>query len=178
MKTKKNSIYLLLSLAVIGILTALDQWTKYLAVAHLKGQPDILLIPGVLQLQYLENHGAAFGILQNQQWLFTALTLIFLAFALFALYRIPKEKPFMITFWVLTVLTAGALGNFIDRLVQKYVVDFVYFSLINFPIFNVADIYCTLSVAVFFILILFVYKEEQLTCLYHSIIPEKKKSQE
>ena len=61
---------------------------------------------------------------------------------------------------VVDVLVAGAIGNFIDRLVNKYVIDFIYFSLIDFPIFNVADIYVTLSVIALFILIFFYYKEE------------------
>lgn len=178
MENKKNIKFFSIAVVVIAVLTGLDQWTKYLAVKYLKDQADIILIPGVFRLQYLENHGAAFGVLQNQQWLFSILTSVFLVFAFYAIYRIPKKKPFLLAYWILTVLTAGAIGNFIDRLAQKYVVDFAYFSLIDFPIFNVADIYCTLSVAAFFLLILFGYKEDQLDELFHSILPGKKKEQE
>lgn len=160
MKNRKNLNYMIMAVVVIALLLGLDQWTKYLAVTHLKDQPNIVLIRGVLELEYLENRGAAFGVLQNQQWLFSVLTVVFLAFACFVLWRLPKTRHFLPAYWVFVVLTAGALGNFIDRLVQKYVVDFVYFSLINFPVFNVADIYVSLSAAAFFVLVIFIYKEE------------------
>lgn len=62
----------------------------------------------------------------------------------------------------LVVLLAGALGNFYDRLFQGYVIDFIYFSLIDFPVFNVADIYVTLSVIVLIVMVLFVYKGDEL----------------
>lgn len=178
MKNNKNAKFFLIAVLVIAALTAVDQWTKHLAVLYLKNQSDIDLIPGVFKLQYLENHGAAFGVLQNQQWLFSILTTVFLVFAFYTLYRIPKQKPFFAAYWILTVLTAGAIGNYIDRLSQKYVVDFAYFSLIDFPIFNVADIYCTLSVIAFFLLILFGYKEDEFDQLLQSILPHKKKVQE
>lgn len=166
MENKKSSIvYGICGLAGILLLTFIDQWTKYLAVLHLKNQESIVLIPGVFQLQYLENHGAAFGILQGQQWIFFLMTIVYLVAAVWIYLRIPKTKKYFPLHMIAVVLTAGALGNFIDRIFQGYVVDFFYFSLIDFPIFNVADIYVVLSFIGLAICILFVYKDEDFAFL-------------
>ncbi len=157
---KKNLIYMGVAMLGIALLLGLDQWTKHLAVVHLKNRPNIVLIDGVLELEYLENRGAAFGILQNQQWLFAILTILFLGISFYVFWKVPKIPRYMPIFGVFIVLASGAIGNFIDRLARKYVVDFIYFSLIDFPIFNVADIYLTLSAAMIFILMLVVYKDE------------------
>lgn len=166
MENKKSSIvYGICGLAGILLLTFIDQWTKYLAVLHLKNQESIVLIPGVFQLQYLENHGAAFGILQGQQWIFFLMTIVYLVAAVWIYLRIPKTKKYFPLHMIAVVLTAGALGNFIDRISQGYVVDLFYFSLIDFPIFNVADIYVVLSFIGLAICILFVYKDEDFAFL-------------
>ena len=142
-----------------------DQYTKHLAVLHLKGQMPIILIPGVLELQYLENSGAAFSMLRNQQWFFYVLTTAFLTGALYFLVKAPDGKRMRPLRYCILLLMAGAIGNFIDRLTKKYVVDFIYFSLIDFPIFNVADIFVTLSVAVLMLMILFRYRESDFAFL-------------
>lgn len=161
MENKKSSaVYGVLGLAAVGLLTLLDQWTKHLAVVHLAGQDPYILIPGVFQLQYLENKGAAFGIMQNKLWIFAILTVIYLLVAVWIYFRIPREKKYFILHVIAVVLTAGALGNFIDRIRLGYVVDFFYFALIDFPIFNVADIFVVVSFLLLAICILFVYKEE------------------
>ena len=143
------------------LLTMVDQWTKSLVVHHLKGQSDVILIPGVFQLHYLENRGAAFGILQNQRAVFVVLTVIYLAAVFWFLRRCPKTGRYTLLHIIASVLTAGALGNFIDRLRLGYVVDFFYFSLINFPIFNVADIFVVVSFIGNAISVLFVYNDEE-----------------
>lgn len=170
MKNKKLSplaVYLVCAAAMI-LLFAADQYTKSLAVQHLKDQPSIELIPGVLELSYLENRGMAFGLLQNQYWLFAVMTILFLLVMAAAFYKLPKTRHFVPLFAVLTVLTAGAIGNFYDRFLHHYVVDFIYVSLINFPVFNVADIYVTVSVAVFLLLYLLYYKDEDFAFLHKS----------
>ena len=97
MENKKSAlIYGIGGLLGIFFLTFLDQWTKHLAVLHLKGQEDIVWIPGVFQLQYLENHGAAFGILQGQQWIFFLLTLAYLIIAVWIYFRIPRTKRYFL----------------------------------------------------------------------------------
>lgn len=142
------------------VLVFFDQWTKHLSVVYLKGQDPYELIPGVLEFRYLQNNGAAFSILQDQQFFFYILTGVFLFAAFFILTRIPADARFRPMRLCILVLTAGAIGNLIDRIVQKYVVDFIYFRIIDFPIFNVADIYVTLSVTVLVILTLFKYNED------------------
>lgn len=158
---KKNRLPAIIAgLTALLLLVWLDQWTKALAVAHLAGKSDIDLIPGVLTLHYLENRGAAFGILQNQQWIFVVIALLFLLAAAAAYWKMPKTKHFLPMHILAVTITAGAIGNVLDRIRLNYVVDFVYISLINFPVFNVADIYVTVSAVLFFIYVVFFYKEE------------------
>lgn len=160
MNKSKRFGYTLFLLIGVAILTALDQWTKHLAVLHLKGQDSIILIPGVLELEYLENRGAAFGMLYNQQVFFYIITVVLVTCILVLFFRMPMIKKYLPGHITLMVITAGAIGNFIDRVLNQYVVDFIYFSLIDFPKFNMADIYITCGCIVVFILVLFVYKDE------------------
>ena len=163
-KAKKG--FYLLCAVFIALLVIFDQFTKGLAVRHLKGTEGRVLIPGALELQYVENRGAAFGMLQGKQWFFWILTAVFLVFAVLALVRIRKVKRFYPLIICLLVLCAGAIGNLIDRVAHRFVVDFIYFSLIRFPVFNVADIYVSLSVIVLILLVLFKYKNAELDTLF------------
>lgn len=166
MKPTSRTIRSLLS-AVGGIvlLLLLDQWTKFLAIAHLKGQSDLTLIPGVFSLHYLENHGAAFGILEDQQWLFLLLGVIFLVICTVVYVRMPFTVRMLPLRLIALFIAAGAVGNMIDRAVRHYVVDFFYFSLIDFPVFNVADIYITVGAAFLVLFVIFFYKDEELAFL-------------
>ena len=157
----------MISFLAIVLLVALDQWTKLLTIRHLKGQPAIPLIEGVLELQYLENRGAAFGMMQGQQLFFTIVTIVLLTIISFYMTRIPEGKRFVPMRVIMVAVIAGAIGNFIDRCRFDYVVDMIYFKLIDFPIFNVADCYVTCSVFVFAALVLWYYKEEELDFLFH-----------
>lgn len=142
------------------LLIILDQVTKILALQNLKGQNPVTLIPDVFQLLYVENRGAAFGILQNRQWIFLIITVIVLAALIWALPKIPQERHFLPLTLCLSFVGAGAVGNMIDRIFRGYVVDFFYFKLIDFPVFNVADIYVTTAAIILIVLIVFLYKEE------------------
>ena len=152
-------------------LILLDQVTKLLALQNLKGQNPVTLIPDVFQLLYVENRGAAFGILQNRQWVFLIITVIVLAALLWALPKIPQERHFLPLTLCLCFIGAGAVGNMIDRIFRGYVVDFFYFKLIDFPVFNVADIYVTTAAVILIVLIVFLYKEED----FDRIFPKKDK---
>ncbi len=156
------------ALAAVIVLTWADQYTKMLAVEHLKGRDSLVLLQGVLELRYLENLGAAFGVLQNNRTFFIAVACIAIL-AMAVLYvRLPLTRsasgrsyfPLRVC---IVLLASGALGNLIDRIQLVYVRDFIYFSLIDFPIFNVADIYVTVSVALMVLLIFLYYKEEDLS---------------
>ncbi len=152
--------------AVIGaVLLFLDQFTKYLAITHLKGQVPIVLIKDVLELQYLENRGSAFSLLQGQKFIILFLGFVVLAVLLYSLLRIPQDKKFRILHILLSALIAGALGNIIDRLRFDYVVDFISFVLIHFPVFNVADCYIVVCTICLFLLFMFIYQEDDLKFL-------------
>ena len=107
-------------LGLLGIIAGIliDQGTKMLAVAHLKGQEAILIIPNVFQLQYLENHGAAFGILQNKRGFLLVITICILAAITFFYRKIPAQKRFLPLHIAMILVAAGALGNMIDRMVH------------------------------------------------------------
>ncbi len=156
---KKRVIF---TIILLFLLILLDRLTKVAAQGTLMGKEDCILIPGVLQLHYLENRGAAFSILQGQRWFFFAITAAFSIVIICFLHRTKLTKRMFPLYVTLVVLLAGALGNFYDRLFQGYVIDFIYFSLIDFPVFNVADIYVTLSVIVLIVMVLFVYKGDEL----------------
>lgn len=159
----KKKLMIFLDLLGICALVALDQYTKYLAVIHLKDKHAFIIINGVLELNYLENKGAAFGMLQNQKAFFIFVAVVILSVIGYVLLKMPNHKKYRILHLLLSLIAAGAIGNMIDRIRLNYVVDFIYFVLINFPIFNVADIYVTVSTAILVILLLFVYKENDLS---------------
>ncbi len=150
-----NIIYAALFVALTGV----DRFTKQLAVSHLmKG--DITVIPGVLSLHYLENRGAAWGIFQNAFWLFYVVTFIVLAIMAYFYGKMPFERKYLYLRFAVILLAAGAIGNFIDRAVWHYVVDFIYFECINFPVFNVADCFVCIAAALLIHCLLFYYKDE------------------
>ena len=142
----------LLGVLLCGGLIAADLLTKL--TASKLGSREVVLIPGVLSLSYIENHGAAFGIMQGRQWLLIVISAVIIAAAVvFCIRRIRDTRYRYLR--VLTVfLVAGALGNMIDRIMLGYVRDFIYFKLIDFPVFNVADIYVTVSAVLILIWII------------------------
>ena len=159
--TRKKKKYLTVLIWIV-ILTIFDQLSKIAADQFLKFREPFVLIRNVFQLEYLENRGAAFGILQNRQEIFCLITILALLGLTFLFVRMPaspRYRPMSICY---VLFMAGALGNFIDRTLQGYVIDFFYFKWINFPIFNVADIYVTTAVILLLVLVLFYYKEEEL----------------
>lgn len=164
MKKNNSSKMIIFDFILFVVLTLIDQYTKYLSES-LKNNNPIVLINGVLEFRYLENHGAAFGILQGKQLFFLIMSIIVFIIITFVIFRIPQEKKYIIFNMILSFILAGALGNTIDRYLYGYVRDFIYFSLIDFPIFNVADIYITVTTFLLVFIILFVYKEDDLVFL-------------
>ena len=139
----------------IVLLIVLDQLVKWAVVSNIKLGEVKGFIPSIMSLTYLQNTGAAFSILENQQWLFTIITLLVIGGAIWYLIKNIKGS-----FWLisgLTLIIAGGLGNFIDRLRQGFVVDMFQFDFINFAVFNVADTYLTFGVL---IMLLVIIKEE------------------
>lgn len=161
MKTsnKSKGIFIFLDLLFFVLLVILDQITKNLAVLYLKDKPAIVLWEGVFELHYLENSGAAFGMLQNQKILFVSIAAVILVIIGYLLVKLPRTRHYAVLEVLLVLIASGAVGNMIDRVQYNYVVDFFYFRLIDFPIFNVADIYVSVSCVLLAILILFFYKD-------------------
>ena len=169
-------LYVVSIIAVIlGIV--LDQYTKYLATTNLKDQ-SIILIDGVFQLQYLENRGAAFGLFQNQQFMFLIVTSVTLIFLMILYVRMPMTKRYIPLRICMLSIASGAIGNMIDRVRFQYVVDFFYFKLIDFPIFNVADIFASVATCVLAVLLLFYYKDQDFDIISNSLKLNKRKEQE
>ena len=152
---------ILFGLPVIAILIVIDQITKVIAVNALGSGRRIPLIEGVLEFTYVQNRGAAFGILQNALPFFVIITLAALAVICYVLVRVPADRHFLPIRLCLCFIAAGAVGNFIDRLFLSYVRDFIYFCLIDFPVFNVADIYITCATAILILLMLLYYRDEE-----------------
>lgn len=155
----RNGIWSIIAVVSIFVLTIFDQFTKYLAIEHLKNKNPFVLISDVLELHYLENNGMAFGLFSGKIPFFVITCLLFLIFAVFFFWKIPKTRFYAPVISIEFVLIAGAIGNFIDRVWRGYVVDFIYVKLIDFPIFNVADIYVVMSCILLVILILFKYED-------------------
>ena len=140
---------------IIAALIALDQVVKAYVVQNIALGEIKSWIPNLVSLTYLQNRGAAFSILQDQQLLFAVITLVVVVGAIWYLHKHMEDS-----FWMvlgLTLIIAGGLGNFIDRVSQGFVVDMFYLDFINFAIFNVADSYLTVGVVV---LLLAMLKEE------------------
>ena len=155
-KCMSGDIFLLILLVVA------DQGAKWLSYLYLKGQPSVSLIPGVLELHYLypENRGIAFGMFQGMTYLFAALSVLFLLLILYMMIRMPLNRYYAPMHVIFVFLAAGAAGNMLDRFFRGYVIDFIYFTMINFPIFNVADIYVVCSGIAMILAVLFRYEDQ------------------
>ena len=176
----KNKIFLFEMIAVV-ILAAIDFVTKQLAVKFLSnGRFDI--IPGVFSFTLLEggNSGAAFGMLQGGFWIFVVITIAVAALVIFMLRKLVYEKRYRFFHYALVLLLAGALGNFGDRVLtmikygHSYVIDFLYFELIIFPIFNVADCYVTVAAGAMIFLGIFYYKDDDFDKMLGKVKDETK----
>lgn len=187
---KKDKKTLVRSGIFVLILIVLDQLTKYIAVKCLKGKSAIPIIKDVFELKYLENTSAAFGMdpisllhrmfqfdifsenpqlyLSVRMGFFYVFTFAMILAFIWVFVKIPKHNRMKYIDWILIFMMAGAIGNLIDRASQQYVVDFLYFKLIDFPIFNIADIYVTCAAIALMILGIFYYKDEDVEMIFPS----------
>ncbi|WP_321384626.1 signal peptidase II [uncultured Enterococcus sp.] len=139
------AIYLVISALIVG----LDQWTKYLTVENIQLGETKEFISGFLSFTYIRNTGGAWSILEGKMMFFYIMTVAVVAVLLYLLVKnIKSSKWFTIG---LSLILAGALGNFIDRLRLGYVVDMLKTEFIDFPIFNIADMALVIGVACVFI---------------------------
>lgn len=164
MKSWKRNLFL--SLIMLCILMLADQYTKLLAISHLKGQAPFVIIRNVLELSYLENTGAAFSSFEGKQVFLICLTTLVIFLLAWKYITLPAERRFTLMRLCILLILSGAGGNLLDRMTRHYVVDFIYFVPINFPKFNVADIYITCGVALLAALLFFYYTEEEFDSLF------------
>ena len=143
-------------------LIAVDQITKVWAVMYLhEAERVIPVIDGVFEFHYTENRGVAFGMLEGQLWLFVPMTLLVVALLGVMLLRSPLRQFKLFTIPAVMII-AGAVGNLIDRILYGYVIDFLYFKLIDFPIFNFADCCVVVGAILLFVFFLFVWKDDEM----------------
>ena len=161
---KKNTQAALFA-AVTLVAAVLDQLSKRWALANLGDHEPVPLIPGILEFLRIENRGAAFGILQGRMEFFYLITAVVAAGIIYVIFKLPEERKFLPLLVTLAFLLAGAAGNLIDRAFRQSVVDFIYFKPIDFPVFNVADIYVTCSTFALVLLILRFYEDEDFAFL-------------
>ncbi len=155
----------MLAIIVVSLTIFIDQLTKWWAANVLQHLPDgkIPLINGVLSFDYVTNDGMAWGLLDNQRWIFLVLTSVILAVILVFFSKTKNIKKHCLLNVAASLLLAGGASNMIDRtffsteaLFEGAVVDFISFELIDFPIFNVADIAVCVGMGLFIVYMLFV----------------------
>ena len=152
----------MLETAAIILLVILDQAVKYLVKKNIPLGGSVPFLPGILGLTHIHNEGAAFSMLTGARWFFVVLTVVFLVFGLWVLWKKKLRNPLGIWSWVLVL--AGAAGNLIDRCLYGYVVDMFEVQFMRFAIFNVADIFVVVGGILFCVYYLFLHdklKEEK-----------------
>ena len=137
LKQKRNRILLCVAIILGGII--LYQLTKLLAVKYLMPVHSVRLIPGVMNLTYVENPGAAFGMLKNHRWVFMAVSSVAIAaMGVYLFAKKPEKNP--LSDIALSMIVSGGIGNMLDRLYLGYVIDFIDVNpLFSFAVFNGAD---------------------------------------
>lgn len=136
--------YIMCTLCIVAVII-LDQITKFIAVKYLMPISTVPIIQDVLHLTYVENRGAAFGMLQNHRWVFMILSTVVMVIILAVMFKYKRYlHPLMLI--GLCFIVGGGVGNMIDRTIKGFVVDFVDFTLINFAVFNIADAFICVGV--------------------------------
>ena len=160
-----------LMLAILILL--IDQGTKIWAASSLCCRP-LVLLPGALELTYVENRGAVWGLMQGWRIVFLVATFLFLGVLLW-FYVKKRKKMTTLTRIILALLFSGAVGNLIDRVFLGYVRDMIYVRLINFPVFNVADSAITIAAALLIIETFFVKGRVTTFDLMEACFPRKQR---
>lgn len=142
---------------ISALLVVFDQISKVLTTNYLKPVGSIEIIHGILSLTYVENRGAAFGILQNSRWIFITFTIV--ATIGIVYYKLHYKTTSKLLISSLSLIFSGAIGNLIDRIFLGYVVDMIEVTFINYPVFNIADCFVVTGTILLAIYILFIYKE-------------------
>ncbi|MCD8003661.1 MAG: signal peptidase II [Clostridia bacterium] len=153
-KKKKKAILLSVSAAVALLAVVLDRITKSLAVKYLYDIDTYPVIEDVFHFTYVENTGAAFGILKDSRWFFMTVSVIAIVIIAAWLVKYGSEDAFLSI--CLSMVLGGGIGNMIDRVLYGYVVDFIDVRLINFAVFNIADSFVTVGA---FLMIIYLLRD-------------------
>lgn len=143
-------------LVILG-LVAIDQIVKYLCIVNLP--MGVALIPGFIELYYLENRGAAFGIMEDKRIFLIVMPIIAICGLIFLYSKLEGNKGDNIIKVALILIISGATGNLVDRVLNGFVVDMFQFTFIKFPVFNVADIYVVIGTCMFIVATYLYYEE-------------------
>ncbi len=150
---------MLISILVV-LIVIFDQISKYYAVEYLEGCGAVTFIPGILSFRYHENAGAAWGILSEHRWVFMSVSIVAILGIIVFLFLTRKEKQSPLLKVSLAFFCGGGIGNMIDRFFLGFVIDFLRFDFIQFPIFNIADSFISIGAALMVLyLILETFKE-------------------
>lgn len=135
--------FIIAVITAVGVLV-IDQITKYLIVCRFTLGESISLIPGLFNITYIHNRGAAFGIFQNQTIPFVIITFIALFVGIWVIYK--RYFDSLVMDWAILLVMSGGIGNLIDRVFRKgNVVDFIETAFMEFPVFNIADCAVTIG---------------------------------
>ncbi len=183
---KKMLLWSLFTFTGISGLIMLDQLSKAFASSNLKNSDSVTVIKGFFDLTYVENRGAAWGLLSGRISILVIITVILIPVFVFCMLRIYKNKELLdssklksvsLLHFDLILLLSGAVGNFIDRIIKGYVVDFFQFTFFDFPVFNVADCYITIGAVFFIVIYMFLLKDDDITILFKgekAVLEEKR----
>lgn len=145
---------------IIFILIAIDQITKYFAINNLKPLGSVSIIDKIFSFTFVENRGAAFGIFQGKTIFLSVITICIIVGIMYLYSQLPQTKIYKWIRFCLILIISGAVGNLLDRLFRGYVIDFFHATFINFPVFNVADIYVVVGAILMAIIVIFFIKDE------------------
>lgn len=158
-KHKISKKMLIWDFVLLIFLNALDRVSKYLVHFHCK-KDDYVIINDFLEITYLENYGGAFGILNNQRFFFIFISVLFICLIIFFLCILPNNHRLNAFQIWLTFMVSGTIGNMLDRIIYGYILDFIYIPKINFPVFNLSDVWITFGAFFTIIIVLFKLKEK------------------
>lgn len=146
-----------LYIPIIIILIIADQGLKFWISVNIKLGTSQVILSNILALTNVRNDGAAWSVLSGQQWFFTVITIVALGLMRYFFWKLRNDNLYMLA---ISLLIAGTLGNFIDRIRLGYVVDMFETLFMNFPIFNVADMCLTFGVIIVIIALIKDEKDE------------------
>ena len=154
-KERKNALINILVVVLFVILS--DQITKLIIVRNMGLNDSKPLIQDVFELHYIQNTGSAWGMFSGKTLILTIVSLLLMGGLVYVLWNLSSDRYYRLLRLFISMIMGGAIGNMIDRIRLGYVVDFLYFKLINFPVFNVADIFVTVPIILVIIFVIVRY---------------------